>query len=226
MPSKLQSMRNRHLGQVSVRKHQLELMAENVQPIHCTLYRAGSIAKEFDNAEIEKTLLQRVIKPAQEEWATPTVFAEKKDGSLRFYVDCQHLNAIIEGDSYSMLGMDQCNDSLGEAAVFFTLGANQKFWRVEAKETECDRTALTSHYGLYRLIQMPFRLTDVPGIYQRPMDVILSPVKWRSALVYIDDTIVFSRLPRKHDNHVKGALSLLQVAGGALKPNNVGLLQK
>lgn len=48
------------------------------------------------------------------------------------------------------------------------------------------------------------------------MDVILLPVKWQFALIYLNDIIVFLRSSRDHIEHVLRVLSLLWGAGVTL----------
>jgi Reverse transcriptase (RNA-dependent DNA polymerase) len=40
---------------------------------------------------------------------------------------------------------------------------------------------------------MPFGLVNAPATFQRAMDVILSRVLWKTAIVYLDDVIVSPR---------------------------------
>lgn len=52
------------------------------------------------------------------------------------------------------------------------------------------------------------------------MDDILSSVKRRFALVYLEDTVVFLRSPRDEINYVEQISSLLRDAGVILKLKN------
>lgn len=52
--------------------------------------------------------------------------------------------------------MDDCIDSIEKIAVLSTLETNSSYWQVEGEETDSDKTTFTSHYKLYRLVQMPF----------------------------------------------------------------------
>lgn len=113
--------------------------------------------------------------------------------------------------------MDECIFSLGEAEVFSTLNANSSYWQAEVKETNRNKTAFTSYHGLHRFVQMLSGLKNIPGTFQWAMEVIMSLVKWQSALVYLDDIVVFSRSLRNQINHVKQVLSILKDAGVTLK---------
>lgn len=88
-------------------------------------------------------LEQKVIEPAQTEWAAPRILATKKDGIIRFYVDNRRLDALTARDSYRIPRMDECIDLLGEATVFSTLDANRGYWQVKNVEKVCDEIAFT-----------------------------------------------------------------------------------
>ncbi len=61
---------------------------------------------------------QGVIEPAMSEWASPVVLVPKTDGTPRFCVDYQELNAKTIRDSYAIPRMDDCIDCLGVAKCF------------------------------------------------------------------------------------------------------------
>ena len=131
-----------------------------------------------------------VIEEAECEWASPILFVPKPDGTIRFCVDYRRLNAMTVRDSYPIPRMDECIDSLGDARIYTALDANCGYWQIEIEENDRNKTAFTSHQGLYRFKRMPFGLRNAPGTFQRAADVILSKVKWKTALVYHDDVIV------------------------------------
>jgi Reverse transcriptase (RNA-dependent DNA polymerase) len=113
--------------------------------------------------------------------------------------------------------MDECIDSLGDAAVFTTLDCNSGYWQIPVHPEDRDKTTFTSHYGIYRFLRLPFGLRNAPATFQRSIDIILSGVKWKTCLVYLDDFIVFSKSKKDHLAHVAEALTLLGNAGLSLK---------
>lgn len=113
--------------------------------------------------------------------------------------------------------MDECNDSLTEAAVLSTPDANSCYRQVAVEETPRGRTAFTSHRGLYEFLRMHFGLYNTPRTFQLAMDVILSPGEWQFTLVYLDYIVVFSCSQRNHTINVKQISSLFVVAEVTLK---------
>ncbi|CAF1123382.1 unnamed protein product, partial [Didymodactylos carnosus] len=98
------------------------------------------------------------------------------------------------------------------ASVLITVG----FWQVELDEESKEKTAFVTHDGLFQFTVMPFGLTNAPATFQHLMDVILSGLKWRCCLVYLDDVIIFSST---FDQHLKGINDVL----GRLRQSNLAL---
>jgi Reverse transcriptase (RNA-dependent DNA polymerase) len=204
------------LGEIKATKHRIQLIPGS-KPVHSHPYRAGPKAREMERQEVERMLKADVIEPACSEWASPVVLVPKPDGSLRFCVDYRKLNSITVKDTYPLPRMDESIDSLGDAAIFSTLDCNSGYWQIPINEEDRDKTTFTSHVGAYRFIRMPFGLCNAPATFQRSLDIILSRVKCKSCLVYLDDVIVFSRTIEEHFGHLQEVLSLLERAGITLK---------
>jgi Reverse transcriptase (RNA-dependent DNA polymerase) len=107
--------------------------------------------------------------------------------------------------------------SLGGAQYFSTLDANSGYWQIAVNPADRDKTTITTHRGLYRFKRLPFGLVSAPATFQREIDVILSSVRFRCALMYLDDIIVFSPTFELHLRDLSLVLSLVQSAGVTLK---------
>lgn len=59
---------------------------------------------------------------------------------------------------------------------------------------------------------MQVGLKNVPGTFQRSMDVILASLRWQMILLYLVDITIYSKTAEEHINHVRKALKLLQEA--------------
>jgi Reverse transcriptase (RNA-dependent DNA polymerase) len=64
---------------------------------------------------------------------------------------------------------------------------------------------------------MPFGSRNAPATLQSTVDIVLSGLKWKTCLVYIDDIIVFSQTPEEHLRHLDEVLCLPYRAGLSLK---------
>ena len=64
---------------------------------------------------------------------------------------------------------------------------------------------------------MPLGLHNAPATFQRALDTILSRVRWKPCLIYLDDVIVSSRNTEDHSKHADGIFMLLRNAGVTLK---------
>lgn len=77
---------------------------------------------------------------------------------------------------FSIPRMGECIDGLNEAQVFTSLECDSGYWQIPIAEVDRDKTAFISHYGLFRFVQMLFRLTQAPGAFQIAIDIIISSV--------------------------------------------------
>ena len=157
------------------------------------------------------------IEPATSEWASPVVSVPKKDGSLMFCIEYRRLNAKTVPDAYLLPHMDDCLDSLGDAAVFTTLDCNSGYWQVPIAPEDMDKTIFTTHLGTFRHLRMPFGLRNAPAMFQRALDIIFSGVRWQTCLIYLYDVTIFSKDITSHLGHVDEVLTLLAQAGITLK---------
>jgi hypothetical protein len=136
---------------------------------------------------------------------------------MRFCVDYHKLNNLTERDVYSLPRLDECIDILGGAVVFSTLNANSGYWKVSMHPDDCDKTTFTCHVSTFRFKRMLFGLRNAPSTFRCGMDFILSIVRWRKCLCYLDDIILFSSSIKSHVEDLDKVLSLLREAGVSLR---------
>jgi len=91
--------------------------------------------------------------------------------------------------------------------VFTSFDCTAGYWQVPSRKDHQEKTAFTTHCGIYHWLSMPSGLTNAPATFQRALDIILSCLKWQICLVYLDDVITFSA---NAEQHVKGVDTVLQ----------------
>jgi len=136
------------------------------------------------------------------------------------------LNDVTVKDTYPLPRMDDCIDFLGEASVFSMPDCNSGYWQIPVAVEDQDKTTFTCHEGTNKYIRLPFGLTNAPATFQRAIDTILSGVKWKTCLVYLEDVIVFSRTVEEHITHLDEVFGLLSRAGVFLKASKCFLVQE
>ena len=64
---------------------------------------------------------------------------------------------------------------------------------------------------------MPFGLCNAPATFQRLMDAVLTGLKWKECLVYLDDILIFSKDWESHLVHLRHVFERLERANISLK---------
>ena len=184
-------------------------------PAGCTEVRKAVTAMKEDG----------VIRDAKPERASPVVLIPNSDGSMRFCVDYRRLNELTVRDPYPLPRMDDCLDSLGEAAFFTTLDCNSRYWQIPVAGEDRAKTAFTFDECCFEFCRMPVGLCNAPETFQPTVAMLLSAYRWRTCLVYLDDIIVFSNIAEEHVDHVKEVLTVSKAAGLSLKLRSASSLQ-
>ena len=64
-------------------------------------------------------------------------------------------------------------------------------------ETDLEKASFACHMGLFNFRVMPFVLSNALGVFTQLMFIILSGMDG-FAMSYLDDFLVFSRIPEEH----------------------------
>ena len=112
--------------------------------------------------------------------------------------------------------MEDCLDSLGDAQVFMSLDCTAGYWQVPLCKEDQEKTAFTTHCGIYHWLSMPLGLPNAPAIIQRALYIILAGLMWQICLVFLDDVIIFSANAEQHVKDVDMVFHRLREAGVTL----------
>ncbi len=206
-------------------EHYIELKEGHGRPLKCPPRRVAPGRKEMIEQEIEKMLKNDIISPSSGPWASPIVLVTKKDGTTRFCVNYKKLNKATKLDAYPLPKIDDCIDSLQGARYFCTLDLASGYWQIKVAEADREKTAFTSHVGLFKFNVMPFGLTNAPATFQRMMDGVLSGLINRICLCYIDDIIVYGKTIEELISNLDEVLLRLRQNNLLLKPKKCTFFQ-
>ena len=144
----------------------------------------------------------------------------KKDGSLQFCIDLRKLNNQTIKDAQSLPRIEDSFDCLNGAVIFTSLDLQSGYWQVEMTEDSKPPTAFTvGPLGFYKCVQMPFGLINALATFQCLMETCLGEMHLKWCIIYLDDIIVFSKMPEEHIERLRGVFQKLTAAGLRLKPS-------
>ena len=86
-------------------------------------------------------------------------------------------------------------------------------------EASAEKTAFTTHCGLYEFQVMPFGLCNAPSTFQRLMEAVLAGLTRDVCMIYLDDTLVVGCSFTEHLHNLTKVFSRLREAGLCLKPS-------
>ena len=172
---------------------------------------------------VDDMLEKEVIQPSKSPWASPVVLVTKKDGSARFCVDYRKLNAVTKLDVFPLPRIDDSLDSLAHAKYFTTLDLAAGYWQVPMEPHSQEKTAFSTHSGLYEFRVMPFGLCNAPATFQRLMETILTGLARDLCVVYLDDILVIGKTFVEHLQNLRQVFGHLREAGLRLQPKKCHL---
>ncbi|CAM5115076.1 unnamed protein product [Natator depressus] len=188
----------------------------NAHPIKVQPYRVSPQAKTAIEREIQDTLQMGVIPSSGSAWASPVVLVPKPDGEIHFCVDYRKLNAVTRPDNYPVPRTDELLEKLGRTQFISTLDLTKGYWQVPLDESAKERSAFTTHVGVYEFNVLSFGLRNAPATFQRLVDGLLVGLE-EYAVTYLDNVAIFLDSWAEHLEHLQKVFKRISEAGLTVK---------
>ncbi|CAF4938729.1 unnamed protein product [Rotaria sp. Silwood1] len=182
------------------------------RPVHTPPYRKSNKDQETLRKETDKLLKNGIIEHSTSPWSSPVVLVKKKDGTTRFCVDYRRLNQITTKDAFPLPRIDDIYDQLTKAAYFTKFDFKAGYFQVPLDKSDRPKTAFSTRDGHFQFKVLPQGLSNGPPTFQRIVNQILGPNRWKHVLAYIDDIIIYSQNFNEHLKHIEEVYSLLKEA--------------
>ncbi|KAE8225360.1 hypothetical protein CF326_g7881, partial [Tilletia indica] len=172
-------------------------------------------------AVIEKQIAELLEWDVIEESRSPVssaIHLVKQRDKVRFCVDYRHINSATTPDRYPLPRIDDVLESLRGARWFSSLDAIRGYHQMDVAEDDRWKTAFITHKGLFQYKRVPFGLRSAPAYFQRFMDGLLGPMRWITALIYLDDVVVYTKTLAEHIAALQQLLSAAELAGLRFSP--------
>ena len=167
---------------------------------------------------MDDNLCKGFIRPSNSPAGAPILFAKKKDGSLRLCVDYRGLNRITRKNRYPLPLINDLLDRLKTAKIFTKLDLRAGYNNVRIASGHEWKTAFRTRYGSFEYLVMPFGMTNSPATFQHFMNDIFRDMTDDFVVIYLDDILIFSADPAKHEQHVRLVLERLRQHNLHAKP--------
>ncbi|CAF1107720.1 unnamed protein product [Rotaria magnacalcarata] len=174
-------------------------------PIYSKQYSASYTYQDMKFQETKKLLERGQIEESTSPWSPPIVLVKKKDKTMRFCIDYRCLNAITIKDAFPLPRLDEIFEQLSDAVYYTKFDFKSGYFQVPLSKED--------------------RITNGLATFQRIINHILGPARWKYALAYIDDVIIYSKTFEEHLIHLNDICTMLKNARFRLNPEKCEIAQ-
>jgi len=176
-------------------------------PVHQRRRELSQTIRALAAEEFKQLEDAGIIRRSSSPWAAPLQIVKKKDGTLRICGDYRGLNKVTIPDSYPMPLITDLLQRFAGCTVFSSLDLSKAYHQIPMDTNSIQKTAVTTPFGLYEYVRMPFGLRNASQTFQRHIDTVLNGLP--NVAAYVDDIIIASPNHEQHKTHITATLARL-----------------
>lgn len=148
------------------------------------------------------------IRRSNSAWSSPLHLVPKKEvGQYRPCGDYRNLNSITKSDKYPIPHMRSLIMSMHGMRFFSKIDLVRAYLQIPLAPADIPKTAVTTPFGLYEFLYVPYGLKNAGSTFQRHMDKLFANIP--RTFVYIDDILIASETEEQHAADIDKVLSVL-----------------
>ncbi|MBW0469048.1 hypothetical protein O181_008763 [Austropuccinia psidii MF-1] len=182
------------------------------------IYSLSNQESDTLRAYISENVEKGFIWPSSSSTIAPVLFVKKNDGGLFLCVDYHKLNAATSKSKYPFPPMDQLLTVFNGSSIFSNTYLHGAYKILRIKEGDEHLTCFGTKYGSYEYLVMPFGLTNAPASFQNLVNDIFYDLLDIYVVVYLDETMLFSKFEEEHVTHVSIVPAILEANTNFLSP--------
>ncbi len=161
---------------------------------------------------LNKNLLKKFITSSQIFYFFSVLFALKANEDLQFCVNYWKLNVIFKRNKYSLSLINEIIDKIMSCKHLTRLNIISAFNKLQMHFDNKNYITFITVLEAYKYKMLSFELTNKSIFFQQYMNDVLWDFLNDFCQVYLNDILIYSKMRKKHRNHVKLVLSWLREA--------------
>ncbi len=178
----------------------------------CWVYQMFSVKLLKVKKYLNENLLKKFITFSQTLYFFLVLFALKANEDLWFCMNYRKLNVIFKRNRYSLSLIDEIIDKIVSCKHLTRLNIISAFNQLRMHLDSENYITFITALEAYKYKMLSFKLTNESIFFQQYMNDILWDFLNDFCQVYLDDILIYSKMRKKHKDHVKLVLSQLREA--------------
>ncbi len=191
--------------------HKIELINDSTS-FCCRVYQMFFVKLLKIKKYLNENLSKRFITFSQIFYFFLVLFTLKANEDLRFCMNYRKLNVIFKRNRYSLSLINEIIDKIVSCKHLTKLNIISAFNKLQMHFDNENYITFITALEAYKYKMLSFKLTNESIFFQQYMNDVLWNFLNNFCQVYLDDILIYSKMRKKHKNHVKLVLSQLREA--------------